>query len=293
MKKKQEAIAGLLFASPWLIGLLVFVAYPVVVSLWYSVCDYSVLKPPVYLGLRNYHKIFQDPDFWVSLKNTAIFSCVAIPLGTLINFSVALLLNAKVKGQSVYRTLFFIPSLVPAVPLAIMGLSLFNSDNGVVNFLLGLVGIKGPNWLSDPHFALSVLVFLAIWTGGNAVVIYLAGLQEVPKPLYEAAELDGASPWQKTRNVTIPLMSPVILFNVLMAIIGSLQYFTGAYVMFGGDGGPARSTFFYAMNIFQNAMVFQKMGYASALGWILFIIVLILTLTAFKFGEKRVHYEGG
>ena len=293
MKKKQEAIAGLLFASPWLIGLLVFVAYPVVVSLYYSLCDYSVLKPPVFIGFRNYEKIVQDPDFWVSLKNTATFSLVAIPLGTLINFSVALLLNAKVKGQSVYRTLFFIPSLVPAVPLAIMGLSLFNSDNGVVNFLLGLVGVMGPNWRSDPKFALSVLVFLAIWTGGNAVVIYLAGLQEVPRPLYEAAELDGASPWQKTRNVTIPLMSPVILFNVLMAIIGSLQYFTGAYVMFGGDGGPARSTYFYAMNIFQNAMVFQKMGYASALGWILFIIVLILTLSAFKFGEKRVHYEGG
>ena len=293
MKKKQEAIAGLLFASPWLIGLLVFVAYPVVVSLYYSLCDYSVLKPPVFIGTRNYEKIFQDPDFWVSLKNTATFSLVAIPLGTLINFSVALLLNAKVKGQSVYRTLFFIPSLVPAVPLAIMGLSLFNSDNGVVNFMLSKVGIKGPNWLSDPKFALSVLIFLAIWTGGNAVVIYLAGLQEVPKPLYEAAELDGASPWQKTRNVTIPLMSPVILFNVLMAIIGSLQYFTGSYVMFGGDGAPARSTYFYAMNIFQNAMVFQKMGYASALGWILFIIVLILTLSAFKFGEKRVHYEGG
>lgn len=293
MKKKSEAIAGLLFASPWLIGLVVFVAYPVITSLYYSLCDYSVLKPPVYIGLHNYQKIFHDEDFYVSLKNTVTFSLISIPIGTIINFTVAILLNAKVKGQAIYRTLFFVPSLVPAVPLAIIGLSLFNSDNGVVNFLLGLIHVKGPNWLSDPLFSKPVLMFLAVWTGGNAVVIYLAGLQEVPKPLYEAADLDGASPWQKTKSVTIPLMSPVILFNVLMAIIGSLQYFTGSYVMFGGDGAPARSTYFYAMYIYNNAMVYQKMGYASALGWILFLIVVTLTLSAFKYGERRVHYEGG
>lgn len=293
MNKRNEAIAGILFAMPWLIGLTVFVAYPVLSSLYYSFCDYSVLKPPVFTGLMNYEKVFKDDNFYTSLYNTFQFALISIPIGTIINFGVALLLNAKIKGQSFYRTLFFLPSLVPAVPLAVLGLSLFNSDNGVVNFLMGVLGLKGINWLGDPAFSKFVLVFLAIWTGGNAVVIYLAGLQEVPAALYEAADLDGASPWQKTRNVTIPMMSPVIMFNVLMAIIGSLQYFTGAFVMFGGDGAPARSTLFYAMYIYQNAMVFQKMGYASALGWILFIIIVVLTLSAFKFSESKVHYEGG
>lgn len=293
MTRKREAIAGYLFAAPWIIGLLVFIAYPILASLYYSLCDYSVLKPPMFTGLRNYIHIFQDEDFYISLKNTFIFALVAIPLGTVINLAVAILLNANVRGQSFFRTLFFVPSLVPAVPLAILGLSLFNSENGAVNYLLHLVGISGPNWLSDPTWSKPVLIFLAIWTGGNAVVIYLAGLQQVPKALYEAADLDGASPWQKTKNVTIPLMSPVILFNVLMAIIGSLQYFTGSYVMYGTDGSPARSTYFYAMMIYNNAMVYQKMGYACALGWILFVIVVVLTLSALKYGERHVHYEGG
>ena len=321
MKKNSEAIAGYLFAAPWIIGLIVFAAYPICMSLYYSLCDYSVLTPPVFSGLHNYQKLFKDSNFYASLFNTVLFALVAVPLGTIVNMSIAMLLNSPhVKGMSWWRTIFYIPSLVPAVPLAVLGLQLFNADHGLVNIVLHIFTDNGPlhdigthlpatgalhdafhslgwdtvpAWLSDPRFSKPLLVLLAMWTGGGTVVIYLAGLQEVPKPLYEAAELDGATPWQKTVNVTIPLLSPVILFNVIMAIIGSLQYFTQAYVLFGAGGAPERSTYFYAMMMYENAFSFQKMGYASAMGWILFIIILILTVGALKFSEKRVHYEGG
>ncbi|MBS1708460.1 MAG: sugar ABC transporter permease [Armatimonadetes bacterium] len=296
--KKREAAYGILFASPWLVGFSVFLIYPIVRSLYYSFCDYSVLKTPIFTGLDNYTKLFSDEVFWQSLGNTLYFAFISVPLGTLASLGLAMLLNSKVRGQAWYRTIFFLPSLIPAVPIAMLGLWLFNGEHGIINHLLrsmhvfDILGMKEPNWLGDPIFAKPVLVMMAIWAGGNAMVIYLAGLQEVPKQLYEASDLDGASPWQKTRNVTLPLLSPIILFNVIMAIIGSLQYFTQAYVMFPG-GSPARSTYFYTMYLFDNAFTFQKMGYACAMGWILFLIILVLTLGAFKLSQSRVHYEGG
>ena len=295
--KKREAFYGVLFASPWLIGFSVFLIYPIARSLYYSFCDYSVLKTPLFTGADNYIKLFKDEVFWQSLQNTLYFAFLSVPLGTIVSLALAMLLNTKVRGQAWYRTFFFLPSLIPAVPIAMLGLWLFNGEHGIINHLLRslhvfeLLHIKEPNWLGDPTFTKPVLIMMAIWAGGNAMVIYLAGLQEVPKQLYEASELDGASPWQKTRNVTIPLLSPIILFNVIMAIIGSLQYFTQAYVMFPG-GTPARSTYFYTMYLFDNAFTFQRMGYACAMGWILFLLILLLTLGAFKFSQKRVYYEG-
>lgn len=301
MKAQREARAGLLFAAPWLIGFTVFLAVPLLKSFYYSFCDYSVLTPPVFIGFQNYIDLFKDPDFWTSLYNTLFFAVVAIPLGTTVAIGLALLLNTKVKGQTLYRTFFFLPSLVPTVPMAVLWLWLFNGKSGLVNeflkkaggewFFTQVLGAKEmPNWLGDPAFAKFVLIVMSVWGVGNAMVIYLAGLQEVPVQLYEAANLDGATPWQKTRNVTLPLLSPVILFNVIMGIIGSMQYFTQVYVMFPG-GAPAKSTYLYAVYMYDKAFRDLQMGYASAMGWILFLIILALTLFTIKYSEKRVYYE--
>jgi len=292
LKEKKETRSALLFASPWVIGFCVFLAYPLLASIYYSFCDYSVLRPPVWIGLRNYTNLFQDEVFYKTLSNTALYAIFALPLGMLVATGLALLLNTKVRGLAVYRTIFFLPSLVPMVSLAVLWLWLFNGENGLVNIGLGFLGIKGPNWLSDPEWSKPALILLSLWGTGNAMVIYLAGLQDVPVQLYEAADLDGASPWAKVRNVTIPMISPVILFNLIMGIIGTLQVFTVPYVMFPG-GSPARSTYFYTMYLFDNAFRYQKMGYACAMGWIMFVIILVLTMISLRLSEKHVHYGGG
>lgn len=300
MKKKKEAIAGYLFAMPWFIGFTVFLGWPLIQSFYYSLCDFSVLTPPVFIGLKNYLELFKDELFWQSLYNTFYFALFSIPIGTCVAIGLAMLLNTKVKGQAFYRTFFFLPSLVPAVPLAILWQWMFNGDLDLINGFLRKIGVeklfqlfgqeKLPNWLSDPMFAKTVLIAMAVWGVGNAMVIYLAGLQDVPQPLYEAADLDGASPWKKTKLVTIPLLSPVILFNVIMGIIGSLQYFTQVYVLFP-NGDPARSTYLYSIYLYDKAFRDLKMGYASAMGWIMFLIILALTLFVIKFSEKKVYYE--
>jgi multiple sugar transport system permease protein len=287
----KEKLAGLIFASPWFIGFLVFMAYPLVASIYFSFCDYSVLKPPVWIGLDNYKELYHDELFWTALKNTLLYAVIALPAGMATALILAMLLNAKVKGMTIYRTVFFIPSLVPQVSLAVLWLWVLNGEHGVLNAVLSKVGINGPNWLSDPAWSKPAMVVMSVWGVGNAVLIYLAGLQDVPQQLVEAAELDGANGWQKTRNVTLPMISPVILFNGIMGIIGTLQVFTVPYIMFP-NGSPARSTYFYAMYLFDNAFKYQKMGYASAMGWIMFVIVLILTLTSLRMSEKHVHYGG-
>ena len=286
---KREGRAGLLFAAPWLVGFLVFLAYPLVASIYFSFCDYSVLKPPVWIGLENYTELFHDELFWTALKNTLLYAAFALPAGILTSLSLAMLLNAKVKGMPFYRTVFFIPSLVPQVSLAVLWLWLLNGERGVLNLLLAKIGINGPSWLGDPAWSKPAMVLMSVWGVGNAVLIYLAGLQDVPRPLIEAAELDGATAWQKTRNVTIPMISPVILFNGVMGLIGTLQVFAVPFIMFP-NGTPARSTYFYAMYLFDNAFKYQKMGYASAMGWIMFLLVLVLTLVSLRLSEKHVHY---
>ena len=270
----------------------VFLLYPLLASIYYSFCEYSVLKPPIFVGFENYTDLMQDEVFWKVVGNTAIYAVISLPIGMVVALSLALLLNSKVKGMAFYRTIFFLPSLVPMVSLAVLWLWLLNGEHGILNEVLKMVGIKGPNWLGDPVWSKPALVVLGAWGAGNAMLIYLASLQDVPTSLLEAAELDGANSWQKTRNVTIPMISPVILFNMIMGIIGTLQVFAVPYVMFP-DGSPARSTYFYSMYLFDNAFKFNKMGYASAMGWIMFVIILVLTTTALRFSEKHVHYGGG
>ncbi|HLP00036.1 MAG TPA: sugar ABC transporter permease [Fimbriimonas sp.] len=287
---RRDLRIGLLFASPWILGFGIFLAYPVLASLFYSFTSYSALRPPKMVGLDNYKELAGDEVFWQALTNTLMYVLGAVPLSAVVAIGLAMLLNTKVKGMAYYRTIFFLPSLVPMVALGTLFLWIFNGDYGLLNEGLRKVGVDPPNWLGDPSYSKWTLVLISMWGSGQAMVIYLAGLQNVPVSLYEAADLDGAKLWAKTRHVTLPMISPVILFNVIMSIIGALQVFAVPYVMFPG-GAPARSTYFIASYLFDNAFQFQRMGYASALGWVMFVITLLLTLLALKVSEKHVHYE--
>ena len=290
--RKKQALAGYLFASPWLFGFLVFMTYPLVASIYFSLCDYSVLQPPMYIGLQNYADLMKDEVFWQSLSNTFIYAAMALPLGLVAALFLAMLLNAKVKGQAFFRTIFFLPALVPQVSLAMLWLWLLNGQYGVLNEGLSYVGIHGPDWLGSPAWSKPSMVLLSIWGVGNAMLIYLASLQDVPTHLLEAADLDGATAWHKTWHVTLPMISPVILFNLIMGIIGSIQVFSVPYIMFPG-GTPERSAYFYTMYLYDNAFIYHHMGYACAMGWIMFLMIFGLTMIALKSTERHVHYQGG
>lgn len=286
---RREALTALMFISPWIIGFSVFLLYPLCASIYYSFCDYSVLRPPVYTGLSNYRNLMHDEVFRQALTNTAVYACWALPISAVVALCLALLLNSKIKGMTFYRALFYVPSLVPAVAIGVLITWIFNGEHGVLNELLGHLGITGPKWLADPFWSKWTLIIMAAWGAGNAMVIYLAGLQDVPQPLYEAADLDGAGWWAKTFHVTIPMLSPVILFNVIMGIIGTLQAFTVPYLV-SPAGSPARSIYFLTMYLFDNAFIYHKMGYASAIGWVMFLIILCLTFLSVRLSKRFVHY---
>jgi len=300
--ERRNLTKGLLFISPWILGFLAFNLYPLIASIWFSLCDYSVLSEPVFLGAQNYVDLWNDPVFWKALRNTVIFAAVAIPLSTFLSIGLAVLLNQPIAGQGIYRTIFFLPSLVPAISLAILWQWMLNGPMGLVNNLIrpflniinAVVGshLEAPDWLNDPNFALGGLILTGLWGTGQAVVIYLAGLQEVPAELYEAAELDGTNAWQRFLHITLPMLSPVIFFNVLMSIIGALQTFAVPYILTGGGDGPGRSLLFLATYIYQNAFDYWNMGYASALALCLFVLIIGLSLVTVHYGEKKVHYSG-
>ena len=284
---------GVLFASPWILGFASFLVVPLLSSFYYGFTNFSILKAPEWIGLSNYIELAKDEVFHISIQNTFFYVATAVPLGTVMAILLAMLLNAKVGGQALYRTLFFIPSLMPMVALAMLWLWVFNGEYGLLNEGLRFLGMKSPpNWLGDPTFAKWTLVVIGIWGTGHAMVIYLAGLQDIPVALYEAAELDGAKNWAKIKHITLPMLSPVILFNVIMGVIGAVQVFAIPYVMFPG-GAPSRSTMFMATYLYDNAFRFQRMGYASAMGWVMFVITLLLTLAAQKISDKHVHYDRG
>ncbi len=289
---KKDGAVGWLFAAPWVIGFLTFMLYPVLASLYYSLTDFTVLTNPTFIGASNYVELAGDSVFKLTLANTFLYAIGAVPLGTVTAIILALLLNSKVKGLAFYRTLFFVPSLVPMVVLAVLWLWIFNGEYGLLNSVLRAAKLSNPpNWLGEPVWAKLTLILIAMWGSGHAMVIYLAGLQDIPQSLYEAAEIDGAKSWAKTVKVTLPMLSPVILFNAIMGVIGSLQVFAVPYIMFPG-GSPARANYYVTTYLFDNAFRFQRMGYASAMGWVMFLITLTLTLTALKVSKKYVHYEG-
>ncbi len=288
--EKNERRWAPVFIAPWVIGFAVFLAYPVVASMFYSFCDYSVLGDPVWIGTDNYAELMEDDVFWISLWNTARFAIFALPLGLLFSLGLAALLHVCTVGRATFRAIFFLPSLVPIVANAIVWMWLFNGEYGLINFGLAQLGVQGHNWLGETTWAMPALIFMGFWGVGHSVVIFLAAFQEVPVEMYEAAELDGASTWQKFWKVTVPLISPVIFFQFITGIIGVLQVFALPYIMTAG--GPVRSTTFYAMYLYDNAFRYLRMGYACAMAWILFILIVILTLAAHKISRKYIHYQG-
>lgn len=288
--RRAQAQVGILFAMPWILGFLIFLTYPLVSSFLASFTNYSILRPPKYIGLSNYRELAGDTVFHTTVKNTLLYAAGAVPLATVVAIALALLLNTRIKGLAFYRTMLFLPTLVPMVAQATLFMWVFNGDYGLLNALLRMLGVASPpNWLGDPAWAKWTLVAISTWGCGHAMVIYLAGLQDVPTALYEAAELDGARAWAKTWHITLPMISPVILFNVIMGLIGAIQIFAVPQVMFPG-GSPARSTYMFAMYLYDNAFQFQRMGYASAMAWVMFVMILVMTLFALKLSDRYVHY---
>jgi multiple sugar transport system permease protein len=290
--RQREARAGLLFVLPWLVGLFVFTAYPVLATIYFSFTDYSVVQAPQFIGLDNYEAmLFTDPSVWKAVSNSLYYALLSVPLGLVLSLAVAVLLNSRATGIGVYRTLFYLPSLVPPVASTIVFLVLFQPRGGLVNALLGMVGVTGPAWFQDQYWSKPGLVLLSLWGIGAATVIFLAGLQEVPQSLLDAAAIDGADNWQKFRHVSLPLLSPVILFNLVMGIITSFQVFTQALVVGGVAGDPVESTLMFMVVIYRNAFRYFKMGYASAQSVGLFVVVLAVTLGIFRTARLWVFTE--
>lgn len=294
---RREARDGYLFALPWLLGFFLFILGPMVVSIAMSFTAWNGITPISqieWVGWNNYRQLFtEDPRFIKALSNTAFYVAWAVPFGTLNALGLALLLNQQVRGLPVFRTLFYLPSVVSGVATSMMWLWLFNPSFGPINFALSKLGVPQdllPGWLTDPRWAMPAFIFMSLWGVGNAMLIYLAGLQGVPTHLYEAADLDGANAWVRVRHVTLPLLTPTILFNLIMGIIGSFQTFTQAFIMTGG--GPKDATLFFVLYLYQKAFQQFQMGYASAMAWILFWIILALTLAMLYSSKRWVYYEG-
>jgi len=266
----------ILFLGPWFIGLTLFLLGPILASLVLSFTEYDGINNPVFTELANYQELLKDPILGTSLKVTLSFALISLPLGTALAIGLALLLNQKISGQAFYRACLYLPSVVPIVATSVIWTWIFSS-------------FEKPLWLADPQWALPALIIMSFWSLGNPMLIYLAGLQNIPESLYESAEIEGANSWQKLWHITLPLLSPTIFFNVMIGIIQAFQYFVPAYVM--TSGGPQNSTMFYSLYIYQTAFDDFRMGYASALAWLLFLIVLLASLLAFRSSKNLVHYS--
>jgi len=286
----KRLITGLLFISPWIVGFLAFTLYPILASLYYSLCDYRILSPPRFVGLANYSTLVRDEYFWRSLFNTA-FMFIELPIAVALGIGIAMLLNQAVRGLPFFRTIFYLPAIVPTVAVSMLWLWMFNPDLGLMNAGLSKFGLPTFGWLVDPKSAKPAFIVMDLWGVGGGMIIYLASLQGVPQHLVEAAALDGAGTLSRIRHVTLPAISPVIFFMVVTGMIGLFQYFTQAFIMTSPRGGPEHSTLFYALYLFQNAFEYFKMGYACAMGWILFVISVIATIVVFRTSARWVYYE--
>ena len=287
----RKNLVGYLFISPWLAGFIVFTLGPFVSSIWLSFTRWDIVSPPTLVGAANYRALLtSDPLFWKSLWITLKYAATAVPLGVVAGVMLALLLNSKIRGIAVYRTILFLPSIVPSVASAVVFIWILNPQIGLINSLLKRFGVIGPAWLADTKWAFSSLVLMSLWGVGGSMVIYLAGLKDIPVYLYEAAIVDGAGPFTRMRKITLPMLTPVIFFNLVMGVIGAFQYFTQAFIM--TNGGPEESTTFYALYLFNRAWRYMDMGYACAMAWILFLIIVVITTFLFKTQRKWVHYGG-
>ncbi|HEX3814541.1 MAG TPA: sugar ABC transporter permease [Mycobacteriales bacterium] len=292
-KAKRDFFWGLVFTSPAIIGLLWFTAYPVLASLYYSFTNYTMVgKHTSWIGFTNYVDLIHDPTWWSSLWNTFYIVILSVPIGIIVALVLALLLNLKVRGQSIYRTIFFLPTIVPIVASAVVWSYVFDPQYGALNSALHSIGITGPGWLADPKWAKPALIIFGAWGVGNLMVIMLAGLQDVPRELHEAAAVDGAGVLTRFRAVTIPFLSPTLMFALVTGLIAGFQYFTPVFVLTGGAGTPAGSTLVSGLYLFQNAFQFFKVGYASAIAWVLFLLIAIITAVTFRIVGRRVYYGG-
>lgn len=290
-RERRNLITGLLFISPWLIGFLALTIYPLVFSFYVSMTRYDIIREPVFIGLANYRELFfDDPLFWTVLYNTFYYVVLSVPLSLGFAFSVANLLNTRIVGRSVFRAVMYIPAIAPGICTAMVWLFLLNIQYGAVNGILQALGLPAIPFLSSPELAKPSLIMVAIWSTGNAVVVFLAGLQDVPRSLYEAATVDGANAWQRFRHVTIPMSTPVILFNLIIGFIAAFQEFTWPYLITGG--GPMNSTLFYSVFLYENAFTYLRMGKASALAWVLFLFVVVCTMILFRTSARWVYYGG-
>nr|WP_251043401.1 sugar ABC transporter permease [Arthrobacter sp. ISL-48] len=290
VSRRKRQRSGYLFLLPWFIGML-FTVIPFFASLYLAFTDYNLFNEPTWVGLANFQAMFEDPRLWQSLKVTFIYTFVSVPISLAAALAVALVLNRGIRGLPIYRSVYYLPSLLGgSVAIVMLWRYIFGND-GIVNSFLGLFGIQGPSWVTDPQFSLTTLIVLNVWTFGSPMVIFLAGLRQVPAMYYEAASIDGASKWRQFRNITIPLISPIIFFNLIMQLIGSFQTFTQGYVMSGGTGGPADSTLFYNLYLYQKGFTEFEMGYASAMAWVLLMIIAIFTAINFIASKFWVFYD--
>ncbi|MCL4863071.1 MAG: sugar ABC transporter permease [Caldilineaceae bacterium] len=289
--RAREEIAGYLFIMPWLLGFLIFTAGAMLYSLYLSFFKADFLSEFSFVGLANYAQMLFEDDLWPkSIRNTAYYSFVSVPLLTILALLIALLLNQKVLGLSIFRTIYYLPSVVQGVAVAILWVWLFHPEYGPINGLLGVFGLSGPAWLSTEQWAMPAIIIMSLWGVGGSMIIFLAGLQGIPQSLYDAAEIDGAGPLSCFWNITVPMMTPTIFFSLILGMIGSFQMFTQAYVM--TRGGPNNATLTYVMHIYNKGFRQFHFGYASALAWVLFLLILLLTVLILKSSSAWVYYEG-
>lgn len=289
--RRREARTFYLFLSPWAVGFLLFGVGPILASLALSFTDYNIVGVPIFTGFTNYANLLRtDQLFLVTLGNTLFFTAFAVPGQIVVAFALALLLNSRVRGIAIYRTFFYLPSIVPAVASAVLWVWILEPQWGLLNSLLQFLGIPGPPWLASETWSKPSLILMSLWSSGGAMIIFLAGLQGVPQHLHEAAMIDGAGRWPRFWHVTVPMMTPTIFFVMVLGVIGSFQVFTAAYIMTGG--GPSNSTLFYMLYLYQQAFNFLNMGYASAMAWLLLLIILLLTVAQLWLAPRWVYYEG-
>jgi len=286
----KQTFTGYLFASPWIIGFLIFGLYPIGISFYYSLCQYDVLRIPQFIGLRNYEQLlFSDNYFWLSIWNTLFYTALRVPLCIAGSLLLAVLVNNAVRGVKIFRTIYFIPSIVTGVVLSALWLWILNPQYGLINSSIAYLGVQGPLWLLDPDWSKPSMVLMSLWSiGGGRMLVFLAALQGIPQHLYEVVEMDGGGWWAKFKNVTVPMISPVIFLWTILEVIFSLQVFVEAYVM--TKGGPLNSTLFYNLYLYNRAFEDFDMGYASALAWLLLLITLGITALQFRLSKKWVHY---
>ncbi len=285
----EERVAGYLFISPWVVGFLIFTAGPIIASIYFSFTNYDVVRSPQWTGLDNYRTLLtDDPLFWKSLRNTFIYTALYVPLHVFVALGLAMLLNRASRAQGIFRTVYYLPSLTPVVASAYLWLWILNPNDGLVNRTLRFIHLPAPAWTVDPFWMKPTIVIQSLWGFGGAMIIFLAGLKGIPASLYEAAELDGANGWQRFRSVTLPMLSGVTFFVTTIAVINGIQVFTQGYVMFDKDGGPKNAALFAVMYLFKQAFEYFHVGYASAIAWVLFLVIVALTIIQFRISKRWV-----